>query len=36
MFPAKADSYLERKLARFISNYNQANNEAYKFPNDPK
>jgi hypothetical protein len=32
LFPAKADSYLERKINKFISNYNQPIGEYYKFP----
>jgi hypothetical protein len=34
LFPAKADSYFERKLNKFISNYNQPT-EQYRFPNNP-
>lgn len=35
LFPAKSDSYLQRKINKFISNYNLPL-EQYRYPNNPK
>jgi hypothetical protein len=36
ILPAKSESYLERKISKFISNYNQPVGEYFNLPSSPK